>query len=454
MERNMVEKIVEKQREFFHTDQTKDIGFRIRQLKKLKDAIRQKEDRILEALYLDLGKSKTEAFMTEVAMVYSEIDTALKQVKKWSRPRRVWGSIGTFPSVDYVYSEPYGIVLIMSPWNYPFNLTMSPLVAAMAAGNCAVLKCSRTSLHTANVMKEILDETFERRYISCLEIDTAYDAVLHQKYDYIFFTGSPSVGKKVMSAASQHLIPVSLELGGKSPCMIEESADIRLAAKRIAWGKFLNAGQTCISIDYVLIHESVKEKFIRELKRELEERYDIGSKTYPRIINRHHFDRLCELIRTEEHVIGGQTDEAANKIAPTIFPDSDFDREIMKEEIFGPLLPVISYRRLEEVIRKVKELEKPLACYLFTNRKEVADQVIHSISYGGGCINDVVVHFTNHRLPFGGVGLSGIGSYHGKYGFDALSHKKGVVKSIRGIDVPFRYQPFDDKKWKLFKKIF
>lgn len=450
----MIANVLEKQKNFFSTDKTKDIGFRIRQLKNLKRGIRRKEAGILEALYLDLGKSKTEAFMTEIAMVYSEIDTALKHIRRWSKPRRVLGSLGAFPSVDYIYSEPYGTVLIMAPWNYPFNLAMSPLVAAIAAGNCAMVKCSRTSSHTAQVIKEILEENFGKSYIFPIDVEAEYEQVLNQKYDYIFFTGSPSVGKKVMQAAAKHLIPVSLELGGKSPCIVDESADIRLAAKRIAWGKFLNAGQTCISIDYVLVQETVKEELVRALTREIEKRYDMNGETYPRIINAHHFKRLSALLRTEEHVIGGQTDEAANKIGPTLFPESDFDKESMKEEIFGPILPIIRYRFLDEAVKKIKEREKPLACYVFTKRKETERRVVRSLSYGGGCINDVVMHFTNHRLPFGGVGLSGMGNYHGKYGFGTLSHKKAVVKSIRGIDLPFRYKPFDEKKFKFLKKLF
>lgn len=449
-----IKNVLKKQQDFFRADHTKDIDFRIRQLKKLKRGIIQKEAKILEALYLDLGKSKTEAFMTEIAMVYSEIDTALKHIRRWSKPVRVRGSLGAFPSIDYIYSEPYGTVLIMAPWNYPFNLAMSPLVAAIAAGNCAMVKCSRTSVHTARVIKDILEENYGAGYIFPIDIEAEYNQIINQKYDYIFFTGSPNVGKKIMRAAADYLIPVSLELGGKSPCIVDESADIRLAAKRIAWGKFLNAGQTCISIDYVLIQETVKEEFIRALQKEIEKHYSVNSDTYPRIINQHHFKRLTALLGTEEHVIGGETNEDENKIGPTIFPESDFDHEIMKEEIFGPILPIIRYRSMDEAIQKIKEREKPLACYLFTNRKRAERKVLRSISYGGGCINDVVMHFTNHRLPFGGVGLSGIGSYHGKYGFDTLSHKKSVVKSIGKIDLPFRYKPFDEKKFKMLKKIF
>ncbi len=450
----LVKKILEEQKVFFNTDKTKAVSFRIDKLKLLKRVIQNNEDRILEAIHSDLGKSAAEGFMAELAMVYSEINTALRHIKKWSRPQRVRGSIAAFPSVSYVYSEPYGTVLIMSPWNYPFNLAIAPLVAAIAAGNCAMLKCSRSSTNTAKIIKEIIEESFERKYIYCIDTDTEYDEVLNQKYDYIFFTGSPNVGKKVMSAASKYLTPFSLELGGKSPCIVDESADIKLAAKRIAWGKFLNAGQTCISIDYILVHESIKEAFIRELDKEIKKNYDMNNEAYPRIINRHHFDRLSKLILAEKNKIGGQKNEATNKIAPAIFTDAGFEDEIMREEIFGPILPVIKYDSLDAALGKIKELEKPLACYLFTKKKEVGDKIINSISYGGGCINDVVVHFTNHNLPFGGVGLSGIGSYHGKYGFDALSHKKGVLKSIGLIDLPFRYQPFDGKKLRLLRAIF
>lgn len=449
-----IRKVLCEQKEFFNSNKTKNIQFRINNLKKLKQIIKKNENLILKSLYLDLGKSKAEAFMAEVAMVYSEINTALKNINSWSKPKKVWPSIGNFPSFNYVYSEPYGSVLIMSPWNYPFNLSIAPLVAAIASGNCAMIKCSRTSSNVAKLIKKIIDKNFERNYIYCIDIDEKYENVLNQKYDYIFFTGSPNVGKKVMQAASENLIPFSLELGGKSPCIVDESANLKLAARRIAWGKFLNAGQTCISVDYVLVQESVKEDFIKELYKEIQINYDIDDESYPKIINKTHFDRLLKLILTEDKILGGEKNYEKNKIGPTLLIDSNFDKEVMREEIFGPILPIIEYKKLDDIIYRIKKLDKPLACYMFTNNKKAADKVINSISFGGGCINDVIVHFTNHNLPFGGVGLSGIGNYHGKYGFETFSHKKGVVKSCRYFDVPIRYKPFDIKKYHLLKKIF
>lgn len=447
--------VFERQRAFFNTNKTKSVAYRIHMLKKLEKAVRDNEDIITSALHRDLAKSRAESYMTEIAMVYSEIHEALRNVKKWSRPQKVKGTISTFPAKNYVYSEPYGVVLIMAPWNYPFNLSISPLVAAIAAGNCAILKCSRTSGYTAKAIEKIIHNTFEKKYIYCADADTDYDEVLCQKYDYIFFTGSPNVGRIIMRTASENLIPVSLELGGKSPCIVDETADIRLAAKRIAWGKLLNAGQTCISVDYIVVHNRIKKNFIKALQEEISLRYPdaVNNDTYPRIISQNHYERLLNLISTEENVIGGQKNDIERKIAPTIFPDAEFDHEIMKEEIFGPLLPVIGYDDINRVIHTMKEREKPLACYIFTRRKKNADFIIHSLSYGGGCVNDVILQITNHHMPFGGVGGSGIGSYHGKYGFETFSHKKGIVKNAAFLDLPFRYAPFGDDKLKILKLV-
>lgn len=451
---NLITQTLNNQKQFFNTNTTKDIQFRIQQLKILKNALQINENKILEALYKDLGKSQSEGFMTELAMVYAEINTTLKNIKKWSKPKRVKASLSTFPARNYIYYEPYGTVLIISPWNYPINLTFCPLVAAIASGNCAIIKCSRNSIHTANIINEIINATFESNYISCIDVLANYDEVLNQKYDYIFFTGSPRVGKEVMKVASNNLIPVTLELGGKSPCIIDKSANLKQAAKKIAWGKFLNAGQTCVSVDYILIHSSIKNTFIEELVLEIKNNYDFNSDDYPKIINQHHFERLSKLISTEKDIIGGNVNPITQKIEPTIFINSDFDKEIMKEEIFGPLLPIIEYDDLDDVINKIKTLEKPLACYVFTNDKLVETKVINSLSYGGGCVNDVVVHCSEHNLPFGGVGFSGMSYYHGKYGFYTLSHQKGIVKGRKFLDLPFRYKPFDDKKLKMFRKLF
>lgn len=447
--------IIKNQRDFFNTNTTKSVEYRLQMLQRLKKIINDNEEKILSALYNDLSKSKSEAYMSEVAMVYAELDEALKKVREWSRPQRARGTIGTFPAKNYVFSEPYGIVLIMSPWNYPFNLAIAPLIAAISAGNCAVIKCSKESKYTSNLIKEIINNTFDKKYIYCVDSDIEYNDVIYQKYDYIFFTGSSRVGKIIMRAASENLTPVSLELGGKCPCIVDESANIKIAAKRIVWGKLLNAGQTCVSVDYVAVHNSVKEKLIKCILKEIKSRYHdaLNSNTYPRIINEHHYKRLLNLIKVEKNIIGGRADEFSRKIEPTVLPEADFEDEIMKEEIFGPLLPIIEYDDIKKLIRTIKEREKPLACYVFTKYEKTARHIIKSISYGGGCVNDVVIQVSNHYMPFGGVGNSGIGSYHGKYGFDTFSHKKSVVWNETMLDLPIRYAPFNLLKFRILKYI-
>ena len=450
-----LKEIINKQRDFFNTNATKSVKYRIKILQRLKEAIRNNEVAILSALYKDLLKSKAEAYMSELAIVYAEINEALKNVRKWSRPEKVKGTISTFPAKNYIYSEPYGVVLIISPWNYPFNLAIAPLIAAIAAGNTAIIKCSKESVYTSKVIKYIINKAFSSNYIFCVDEDIDYYELLNQRYDYIFFTGSQRVGKIVMNIASNKLIPISLELGGKSPCIIDETADIKLAARRVLWGKLLNAGQTCVSVDYVLIHSSVKDRFIKYLQKEIKKRYPnaLNSDTYPRIINEHHYERLVNLIKTEESIIGGRGDDVVRRLEPTILPDVDFDHEIMKEEIFGPLLPIIEYDDINNIIRIIKEHEKPLACYVFTRDEDTAKHIINSISYGGGCINDVILQVSNHYMPFGGVGSSGVGSYHGKFGFDTFSHKKSIVWSKTMIDLPIRYAPFNQLKFRILKKI-
>ncbi len=447
--------IIKNQRNFFNTNATKSVEYRLRMLQRLKKIISDNEDKILSVLYKDLSKSKSEAYMTEIAMVYAELDEALKNVRSWSRPQRARGTIGTFPAKNYIFSEPYGIVLIISPWNYPFNLAIAPLIAVIAAGNCAVIKCSKESKYTSNLIKEIINKTFDKTYIYCVEPDIDYNDMLSQRYDYIFFTGSSRVGKIIMNAASKNLTPVSLELGGKCPCIVDESANIKIAAKRIVWGKLLNAGQTCVSVDYVAVHSSVKEKLIRYILKEIKSRYKdaLNSNIYPKIINEHHYKRLLNLIKAEYNIIGGRADEFSRKLEPTVLPEADFEDEIMKEEIFGPLLPIIEYDDIKKLIRTIKEREKPLACYVFTKDEKIARHIIKSISYGGGCVNDVVLHVSNHYMPFGGVGNSGMGSYHGKYGFDTFSHKKSVVWNETILDLPIQYAPFNLLKFRMLKYI-
>ena len=450
-----IEEIVASQRQFFNTSQTRDVGYRKTMLRRLLRVIRDNEELIYAAVSADLGKSRAETYMTEIAMVTGEIEMQLRHIDGWSRPKTVPGTMATFPSRSTVYSDPYGVVLILSPWNYPVNLALTPLVGAIAAGNCAVLKCSRHSAHTSALLQKLLAQAFPASYVCCLDADSDYDEVLAQTYDYIFFTGSPRVGKTVMEAASKHLTPVSLELGGKSPCIVDETANLPLAAKRIVWGKFLNAGQTCISVDYVLVHRSVKDALVESLVAEVQKRYANAetSESYPNIISRHHYERLSKLLETEDLVIGGEQNDEAMKIAPAILPNADFDHEIMQEEIFGPLLPVIAYDELGETLDMLKQRPRPLACYFFSRNETSIRRVTREFPYGGGCVNDTMLHISNDHLPFGGVGNSGMGAYHGRYSFDTFSRKKGVVRSCADFDLPLRYAPFDEKKLRLLKHL-
>lgn len=442
------------QRVYFDGDRTKPLAFRLAMLERLETQIREQENAILAALRLDLSKSRAEAYMTELALVYGELREARQNLRIWARTERVRGSLASFPAKNYVYREPYGVVLILAPWNYPFYLSIAPLIAAIAAGNCAVVKCSAESVHTSALIRKLLQAVFPASYVYASAPDTDHEELLRQRYDYIFFTGSPRVGKLVMRAASEHLTPVTLELGGKSPCIVDESADIKLAARSIAWGKFLNAGQTCIAVDYVLVQRRVKAALVQALAAEISRRYPKAERqeSYPKIINRRHYARLAGLIAAEKEVIGGAMNERAEKIAPTLFPEAAFDHACMREEIFGPLLPIIAYDELETAIREIKAREKPLACYVFTRDKRKAEALIRGLSFGGGCVNDVLLQIGNHRLPFGGVGNSGMGAYHGRYGFETFSHKKAVVKNTGFPDLPFRYAPFGEGKLKLLKK--
>jgi len=449
-----VKEIVSMQQAFFKTNQTKSVAFRKSMLRKLYHAIEDVQEELFVSLKMDLNKSRAEAYMTEIGLIYSEIKIALKDLDKWSAPQKVKGTLATFPSENYIYTEPYGVTLILAPWNYPFQLAIAPLVGAIAAGNCAVIKCSKSSIHTAKLIQRIINDTFHAKYIYCVDAKSDYDEVIYQKYDYIFFTGSPGVGKTIMKAASENLTPVSLELGGKSPCFIDKTANLKLAARRIAWGKFLNAGQTCIAIDYIVIDKAVKKEFLAQLRKEIQKRYKEAqcAESYPKIINQHHYERLCGLIDRADTVVGGERDRESLKIAPTIILDASFEDEIMKEEIFGPILPIISYENIDKAIEQIKDRPKPLACYIFTEDKPYADKLILEISYGGGCVNDALLHVSNHHMPFGGVGNSGMGGYHGKYSFDTFSHKKSVVKNNTLLDIPLRYAPFDEKKLNILKK--
>lgn len=444
------------QRAYFGKGECKDVNFRIAQLKKLYQWICEHEQEIMDALYQDLNKSPFEAYATEIGIVKEEIKYTLKHLRKWAAPKRVRTPITQFPSKSFIYPEPYGVVLIMSPWNYPFQLTIAPLAGAMCAGNCAVVKPSAYSPATTRLMAGMIKELFSEEYIAVVEGGReANQAPLDEKFDYIFFTGSVNVGKYVMEKASAHLTPVSLELGGKSPCIVDETADIKLAARRIVWGKFLNSGQTCVAPDYILVQRSVKDKLIKQIGKCIRKMYGrdaLANEEYPKMINEKHFDRVLGLMEGAHIVSGGESDRARLKIAPTILDQVNWESAVMQEEIFGPLLPVLTFYDIKEVIQMVNARPEPLALYYFTKDKRREGKVLKHISYGGGCINDTVVHLATSYMPFGGVGNSGMGGYHGKDSFDTFTHRKSIMKKSLLIDVPIRYAPFKNKL-ALLKKI-
>ncbi len=448
--------MMEKQRSFYNSGQTKDISFRIKQLKILKHAIEENEGKILNALYQDLRKSPYEAYLTEVGIVLDEIGHMVKKVAKWSRPKRVPTPIYHFPAASYIYPEPYGNALIISPWNYPFQLAVAPLAAAMAAGNCAVIKPSEFSAHTSQILADLFEAYFESGYISVMTGDVAVSAaLLGEKFDHIFFTGSPAVGKIVMTAAARHLTPVTLELGGKSPCIVDKNVNIDLAAKRIVSGKFINAGQTCIAPDYLMVHQSVKEPLVDRIISYIDKFYGAKPKEspdYPKIISKNHFDRLLGLTKDATIMSGGDADPEQMIIAPTLLSDVDWEHPSMQEEIFGPILPVMEYDQLSEAVARINERPKPLALYMFSNDQNSIDGVLKRVSFGGGCINDTLIHFATPNLPFGGVGNSGMGGYHGKFGFDTFSHRKSIMRNTVRFDFPFRYPTFY-KHLKLLKTV-
>ena len=447
---------IENLRKFFSSGKTLDVNFRKQKLKELKAEIIKNEKEIFEALETDLGKSSTEAYMSEVGLVLSEIDCCIKHLKKWAKPKKVRSPLAQFPSKSYILSEPLGVVLIMSPWNYPFMLTLNPLIGAIGAGNCAIVKPSRYSGATSDVIKKILNNVFSEDYVLVvLGGREQNQMLLDLKVDYIFFTGGVNVGKTVASKAAVNLTPTTLELGGKSPCIIDKSANIKLAAKRVVFGKFLNCGQTCIAPDYILVHESVKDQFIEFAKNEIQAMFGknpLENNLYGKIINEKHFDRLMGLIDKSKVAFGGNGDKRELKIEPTILNDVSLSDACMGEEIFGPIMPILTYKTLDQAKEIIKTYAKPLALYVFSNDKNFVSDVLNTISYGGGCVNDTIIHIASTKLPFGGVGESGMGHYHGKFSFDTFSHKKSVVKKSVVIDLPIRYQPYTKTKDSLIRK--
>ncbi|GGD16486.1 aldehyde dehydrogenase [Flavobacterium orientale] len=425
-------------------------------LKKLLITLKKYENEVTDALYKDFKKSSFETFLTEFNYVVSDLKYAISNIEKWTKPKRVWPSIMTIPSSDFIYSEPYGRVLIIAPWNYPFQLAFSPLIAAISAGNTVVLKPSELSFQTSQIITKIVEEVFDVKEAVVVHGGPEFaQSLLEKKWDYIFFTGSVAVGKIVAQAAAKHLTPVTLELGGKNPCIIDEGANLEVAAKRIVWGKFVNAGQTCIAPDYILIQAKEKYDFIELVKKEIIVAYGENqeeSKDFPRIISSKHWKRLSDLIEPSKVIFGGITIENDKYISPTLIDEPEMRSELMKDEIFGPILPIISYSTEHELQSIIHKFEKPLALYVFSNNKKFAEKMITEFSFGGGCVNDCMVHFANKRLPFGGVGNSGIGAYHGKLGFDTFSHKKTIVKRPNWGDNPIRYAPYN-KKSNFIKKV-
>jgi len=443
-----VNNLVRQQRNFFSTNQTKDVSFRIEKLKLLKNTILENKEAILNALKSDLNKPRFESYVTEL-LVVKEIDYAIKHIKSWTKPQRVATPLEQFPSSALIYPEPRGIVLIVSPWNYPFNLMISPLVGAIAAGNCAILKPSEIALHTSHLLADIFKKNFDTAYIAVVEGDVeTSQQLLKEKFDRIFFTGSTAVGKIIMEAAAKHLTPVTLELGGKTPCIVDADVHIERAARRIAWGKFINAGQTCVAPDYLLLDRTIKKDFLDSIKKCIQEFYGddpAKSPDYARIINKRHFNRLAAFLNDGKIIAGGQTDVENNYIAPTVMDNVSLNAPVMQEEIFGPILPVIEYNDLTEAISIVNERPKPLALYFFSKNKNHQERVLRETSSGGVCINDTVMHLGVPELPFGGVGDSGMGSYHGKASFDIFSHQKSVLKNSFLMDIKLRYAPYEGK---------
>ncbi len=448
-----MKKLFDKQKRFFGTRETFPYEFRRKQLLTLREMIVENEEAIKEALKKDLNKSSFEAYTTEIGFVLYSLRKTLKNLRKWMKPKKVKTPIFHTFTKSYVRREPLGTVLIIGPYNYPFQLMLDPLIGAIAAGNTAILKPSEFPSHTEALMKKILNETFDEEYVHVVtgEKETT-KALLELPFDHVFFTGSPRVGQIVYEAASKHLTPVTLELGGKSPAIVAADANLKVAARRIVFGKFLNAGQTCIAPDYLYVDERVKERFVELLKETIEQFYRDEKDAFPRIINDRHFERIQSLVDTSKVVYGNHTNAKQRYMSPTLMVDVTFDDAIMREEIFGPVLPVLTYKSIEEARGKLERLEKPLALYVFSSDKKTQEYFMHNLSFGGGAINDTVMHVANPYLPFGGVGQSGIGAYHGKYTFDTFSHTKSYMKKSTRLDPKLPYPPFKNKE-KLVKKL-
>ena len=453
-----ISKKYEKQKKFFNSGTSKSIQYRINSLKKLKKNISLNENEIINALKSDLGKSETETFFSEIALIYIEINLALKNVKRWSKKRKVSSSLINFLSSDYIIPEPYGVTLNISPWNYPFQLSISPLIGAVAAGNTVILKPSEFSSKTSEIIKKIIENTFEKGHVDVIlggpEIGSK---LLDFNWDYIFFTGSTNIGKIVAQKAAINLTPTTLELGGKNPCIVDETANLKVASKRIVFGKFLNCGQTCIAPDFILVHESVKKDFTEKIIERIKKIYneDVeNSENYSRIINKKHFSRLIKLLEKDKIIYGGKNNPNSNFIEPTLIDGSNFNSSLMKEEIFGPILPIVSYSNKDELKKILDNYKDPLAFYIFSNDKKFSNELIKRYSFGGAAVNDTISQIVNHRLPFGGIRNSGLGSYHGKQSFKTFSFYKPYIVKSNIFDLNAKYK-IDSSSviYKLLKKV-
>ena len=458
MTNEQISSLLEKQIAFYKSGATIPVKFRMDQLKRLYATIKKYEKEVNDALTADLGKSHYEGFMCESGLVLSEISYMIRHTKDFAKRKTVYTPLAQFASHSYKQPVPYGNTLIMSPWNYPFLLSMAPLVDAIAAGNTAIVKPSAYSPATSKIIEKIITECFSPEFVTVVTGGRAENtALLEQKFDFVFFTGSQTVGKEVLRHTAEHLTPAVLELGGKSPCIVDASANIQLAAKRIVFGKYLNCGQTCVAPDYILCEESVKNEFVREVAKQIKIQYGenpLENKDYGKIINRKHFDRLCGLIDSRKVVIGGNINTDTCQIAPTVMDNVVYEDAVMGEEIFGPIMPILAFDDFDAVIDELKDKDKPLALYIFSSNKKHIKRVTTELSYGGGCVNDVVIHLATSEMAFGGVGESGMGSYHGKAGFDTFSHYKSIVDKKTWMDLPMRYQPYKSKLYETLLHIF
>ena len=447
--------ILTQQRELFNSQKTKSLNYRKIYLEKLKEVLIKNEDLLYEAIYEDFGKSKFDTFTTEISFVLKDIDYFLKNLKSLSKPKRMRTNLANQLGSSKIHSDPLGCTLVIGAWNYPYQLSLSPMVAALAAGNTCILKPSEMAENSMKAMAKIINENFPKEYLFVAEGGVEeITEILKLKFDKIFFTGSPKVGQIIYEAAAKHMTPVVLELGGKSPAIVTSSANFEVAAKRIVWGKFLNAGQTCVAPDYILVDEKVKDSFLDSLKSYIQKfDYQPGSEQYTRIINDRNFERLVKLIDQDKIFYGGKTDASIKYIEPTILQNVTWDDAVMQEEIFGPILPVLTFKNFNEALLQIAEHEKPLSAYLFTDDSEEKENFVSKISFGGGCINDVVMHLSNDNIPFGGVGNSGIGNYHGKFGFEAFSHQKAILNRATWGEPDLKYPPYTDKKLEWIKKL-